>query len=90
MTCYSLSSLSTHTNCGSVSPQGGIDTNDLHFTKGRKYKDWGAYGQSKLGDLLLAKSVADETRGTKTTGELETPICCYDIYDMIPVYAMSM
>ena len=51
-----------------VCHQGKIDTNDLHFTKGRAYRDWGAYGQSKLGDLLLAKSVADKTKDTNTTG----------------------
>ena len=50
--------------------QGNLDTDDLHFSNGRKYKDWTAYGQSKLGDLLLAKSVADKTKGTKTTGKI--------------------
>lgn len=50
--------------------QGNLDTDDLHFSNGRKYKDWTAYGQSKLGDLLLAKSVADKTKGTKTTGTI--------------------
>lgn len=48
--------------------QGEVKPDDLHFTKGRKYTGWGAYGQSKLGDMLLARSVADKTKGTPTTG----------------------
>jgi len=46
---------------------GGVDVQDLHFTKGRVYKPWVSYGQSKLADLLLAKSLADKTAHTKTT-----------------------
>ena len=39
---------------------GSIDDTDLHYKKGRrKYNNWGAYGQSKLANLLFAKSLAD-------------------------------
>ena len=38
---------------------GSIDSNDLHYKKGRSYSSWGAYGQSKLANLLFAKSLAD-------------------------------
>lgn len=51
----------------SAHSMGDIDVSDLHFSKGRAYRDWTAYGQSKLGDMLLAKSIADKTTGTNTT-----------------------
>jgi retinol dehydrogenase-12 len=38
--------------------QGSIDLNDIHYTKGRAYSDWGAYGQSKLANLMHAKGLA--------------------------------
>lgn len=38
---------------------GAIDGNDLHFKKGRAYSAWPAYGQSKLANLLFAKSLSD-------------------------------
>lgn len=46
---------------------GNIDVNDLHYTKGRKYSAWGAYGQSKLANLLFAKSLGDRFQGTPAT-----------------------
>jgi NAD(P)-dependent dehydrogenase (short-subunit alcohol dehydrogenase family) len=46
---------------------GGIDVNNLHFKPGRNYSGWMSYGQSKLGDLLLAKELADRTQGTQMT-----------------------
>lgn len=45
---------------------GAVDLNDLHFKK-RSYNNWVAYGQSKLGDLLFAKELADRTNGTLMT-----------------------
>lgn len=46
---------------------GNVDVSDLHFTKGRTYTPWVSYGQSKQADLLLAKEVADRTKGTNVT-----------------------
>lgn len=46
---------------------GSVDVSDLHFNKGRIYKPWVAYGQSKQGDLLYAKALAKQTRGTNVT-----------------------
>lgn len=37
-----------------------LDTEDMHFSKGRKYSNWTAYGQSKLANLLFAKELADQ------------------------------
>ena len=48
-------------NFGSVQPE------DLHYTKGRKYISWQAYGQSKLANLLHAKALADRLKGTDVT-----------------------
>lgn len=39
---------------------GKIDDKDLHYRHGRKYGNWSAYGQSKLANLLFAKSLADK------------------------------
>ena len=46
---------------------GSIVSSDLHFKNGRKYNNWASYGQSKLGDILLAKSLADKTKGTRVS-----------------------
>ena len=35
---------------------------DLHFAKGREYKDWTAYGQSKKANMLEARELADQLR----------------------------
>ena len=48
-------------NFGSVKPD------DLHYTKGRRYVSWEAYGQSKLANLLHAKALADRLKGTSLT-----------------------
>lgn len=45
----------------------GLDVNDLHYKKGRRYSGWGAYGQSKLANVLFAKSLGDKLKGTNTT-----------------------
>lgn len=39
---------------------GELDTTDLHFREGgtRKYSPWGAYGQSKLANILSAKALS--------------------------------
>lgn len=39
---------------------GKVDVNDLHFTKGRKYAPWHAYGQSKKAVMLDAKELSDQ------------------------------
>lgn len=46
---------------------GSIDVNNLHFKSGRSYNNWVSYGQSKLGDLLFAKELADRTKNTQIT-----------------------
>lgn len=46
---------------------GNMDVNDLHYTKGRTYKAWMAYGQSKLANVLFAKGLGDRTVGTHVT-----------------------
>ncbi len=35
---------------------------DLHFSKGRVYNDWAAYGQSKKANMLEARELADQLR----------------------------
>ena len=44
---------------------GTIDINDMHFKNrdDRTYTRWDAYGQSKLANLLFAKSLADRFKG---------------------------
>ena len=41
---------------------GDVIGSDLHYKKGRSYGKWEAYGQSKLANLLFAKSLADRYR----------------------------
>jgi len=42
---------------------GDIDVNDLNYTGGgRKYTPWGAYGQSKLANVLFAKGLNDRIK----------------------------
>ena len=48
-----------------MAPKGGIRFDDLSFEKG--YTGWGAYGQSKLANLLFARSLARKFAGTKRT-----------------------
>ena len=40
-----------------------LDVGDLHFAR-RPYSAWGAYGQSKLANLLDAKELADQLAGS--------------------------
>jgi NAD(P)-dependent dehydrogenase (short-subunit alcohol dehydrogenase family) len=44
---------------------GSVDINDVHFKNGRKYSPWGAYGQSKMANILFANSLADELKDTE-------------------------
>jgi len=46
---------------------GKVVPSDLHYTNGRAYKGWEAYGQSKLANLLFAKGLADRLKGTPAT-----------------------
>ena len=47
---------------------GSIDVNDLHYQHGRRYSPWGAYGQSKLANLLFAKELSDQSLAAFKTG----------------------
>eukprot|EP01034_Spumella_vulgaris_P022011 gene22011-28104_t len=51
----------------SAHDMGKVNPADLHYNKGRSYRGWEAYGQSKQANLLFAKSVGDKTRGTHVT-----------------------
>lgn len=46
----------------SAHSMGSVKPEDLHFTQGRHYKAWVAYGQSKLANMLFAKSLADKLK----------------------------
>lgn len=52
-------------------PEVGIDFDDLSLAK--SYSPWGAYGQSKLANLLFAKSLAKRLAGTKKTANAVHP-----------------
>lgn len=54
-----------------MAPQGGIQFDDLSFEKG--YKPWAAYGQSKLANLLFARSLAKRFAGTEKTANAVHP-----------------
>jgi NAD(P)-dependent dehydrogenase (short-subunit alcohol dehydrogenase family) len=43
----------------SAHTMGRVVPSDLHYTQGRAYSGWEAYGQSKLANLLFAKGLAD-------------------------------
>jgi len=59
---------------------GSLDLSDLNYQNGRKYTPWGAYGQSKLANILFAKGLNDRLKGTKITanclhpGVIATPL----------------
>lgn len=44
---------------------GSVDLNDVHFKKGRKYEPWVAYGQTKMANILFAKSLSDQLKDTQ-------------------------
>jgi NAD(P)-dependent dehydrogenase (short-subunit alcohol dehydrogenase family) len=46
---------------------GSVVPSDLHYKNGRRYAGWEAYGQSKLANLLFAKGLAHQLRGTPIT-----------------------
>jgi retinol dehydrogenase-12 len=48
----------------SAHDMGVIDLKDIHYKKGRAYRGWPAYGQSKLANLLFAKELADRMAAT--------------------------
>lgn len=52
-------------------PEVGIDFDDLTLAK--SYSPWGAYGQSKLANLLFAKSLAKRLAGTTKTANAVHP-----------------
>jgi len=54
-----------------MAPRGGIQFDDLSFEK--NYKPWTAYGQSKLANLLFARSLAKRFAGTEKTANAVHP-----------------
>ena len=46
---------------------GTVDVGDLHYSDGgeRKYSAWGAYGQSKLANVLFAKGKSERTQNER-------------------------
>ncbi len=46
---------------------GKVICSDLHYNKGREYRGWEAYGQSKMANILFAKGLADELAGSHVT-----------------------
>lgn len=54
-----------------AAPPGGIDFDNLAGEK--SYKDWTAYGQSKIANLLFAKELARKLAGTKKTANALHP-----------------
>ena len=52
-------------------PRGGIQFDDITFEK--NYKSWTAYGQSKLSNLLFARSLAKRFAGTQKTANAVHP-----------------
>jgi WW domain-containing oxidoreductase len=54
-----------------MAPSGGIQFDDVTFEK--NYKPWTAYGQSKLANLLFARSLAKRFAGTEKTANAVHP-----------------
>lgn len=54
-----------------MAPPAGIQLDDLTFTTG--YKPWTAYGQSKLANVLFARSLARRFAGTQRTANAVHP-----------------
>lgn len=42
---------------------GQVDLKDLHFSNGRAYEGWAAYGQSKAANILMIRELADRCGG---------------------------
>jgi NAD(P)-dependent dehydrogenase (short-subunit alcohol dehydrogenase family) len=55
----------------SQAPKGGIQFDNLDGAKG--YSAWGAYGQSKIANLLFAKELSRRFAGTKRTANAVHP-----------------
>ncbi|MDB4989469.1 MAG: short-chain dehydrogenase 32, chloroplastic isoform, partial [Myxococcaceae bacterium] len=54
-----------------MAPTVGIQFDDLSFEHG--YSKWGAYGQSKLANLLFARSLARKLKGSSRTSNAVHP-----------------
>lgn len=50
--------------------KGNVDISDLNYTKGRKYEQWEAYGQSKMANILYAKELQARGQGAYTAVSL--------------------
>jgi WW domain-containing oxidoreductase len=55
----------------SMAPVGGIDFDNLSGEKG--YRDWTAYGQSKMANLIFSKELARRLKGTGKTANAVHP-----------------
>lgn len=49
---------------------GELDLDNLHYSAGRKYSAWGAYGQSKLANLLFTKGLHARVMGDTSISAL--------------------
>lgn len=49
---------------------GELDLEDLNYGAGRSYSPWGAYGQSKLANILFAKGLQDRLTKGNGTGNI--------------------
>jgi len=50
---------------------GRVDMEDLQYARGRRYSAWGAYGQSKLANILFTKELA------RRLGSRGEAVCCH-------------
>lgn len=49
---------------------GNLDLDDLHYTKGREYNQWQAYGASKVANILFAKELYARGEGKYVTASV--------------------
>lgn len=69
-----------------MAPKSGIQFDDLSFEKG--YRPWTAYGQSKLANLLFARSLAKRLAGTQQTANALHPgVIATDLGRHLPMVA---
>lgn len=63
----------------------GLHPNDLHYKIGRIYSKWEAYGQSKLANILFAKSLSDKLKGSQATAvSLHPGVVMTNLYQSLP------
>ena len=54
---------------------GKVDPTDLHYKKGRKYRPWTAYGQSKGANILFIRELADRLGGAGSSASKARVTC---------------